>query len=434
MSIPLDRLYNYIDNMSRRICSGPVDVYRFYPHGSKKIQDLTNLNVLTEEEFFTSPEIYCNDQEPLNYDLYTTGSAARLPTPEILEVLARKGIEFPRLNFRGQVTTIWDQAILLHSETRSAQVEQYRSSQFIPAYYWCHAVIALDWFRYAQHVAQHKQVSKTFLIYNRAWTGTREYRLRFAELLITHGINEYCKTSICPVDSELGVHYNLHKFKNPTWQPTQQLENFFPLNTAPSHYSADFDLTDYQATDIEVVLETLFDDSRLHLTEKSLRPIACAQPFILASTHGALEYLRGYGFKTFRDIWDESYDQVEDPQERLLCLVDLMQKIADWPAHVKQQKIAQARTTAEYNRKHFFSKEFFNLIHSELETNLAGALDQLERTNTAGAYLHRYRVFRSDSELFELVKNSKKTATREKMLDLALWYQTRHLRRTELTR
>ena len=427
MSIPLDRLYNYIDNMSRQIRGGPVDVYRFYPHGSKKIQDLTSLNGMSEEEFFTSPEIYCNDQEPLNYDLYTTGLSARSPPSEVLEVLARKGIEFPKLNFRGQVTTIWDQAILLHSETRSTQVEQYRSSQFIPAYYWCHAVIALDWFRYAQHVVQHKQVSKTFLIYNRAWAGTREYRLRFADLLITHGINNHCKTNIRPVDPELDMHYNLHKFNNTIWQPTQQLENFFPLNTAPSHYSADFDLEDYQDTDIEVVLETLFDDSRLHLTEKSLRPIACAQPFILASTHGALEYLRGYGFKTFGEIWDESYDQVEDPRERLLCIVDLMQKIADWPDHVKQQKIALARSIAEYNKKHFFSTEFFNLIHSELETNLASALAQLERTNTATVYLQKRQMFRSDPELFQLMKNLKKTGTREKMAELAHYYSNRNV-------
>jgi hypothetical protein len=427
MSVPLDRLYHYINGIAQEILNNPVVVYFFYPHGSKKIQDLTNLDVMIEEEFFTSPEIYCNDQEPLNYDLYTTGPAPRLSAPEILEALARKGIEFPRLNFRGPVTTIWDQAILLHSETRSTQVEQYRSSQFIPAYYWCHAVIALDWFRYAQHVVQHKQVSKTFLIYNRAWAGTREYRLRFAELLITHGINNHCKTAICPVDPELGMHYNLHKFNNTIWQPTQHLENFFPLNTAPSHYSADFDLQDYQTTDIEVVLETLFDDSRLHLTEKSLRPIACAQPFILASTHGALEYLHGYGFKTFGEIWDESYDLVEDPQERLLCIVDLMQQIAAWPTHVKQQKITQARVIAEYNQKHFFSTEFFNLIHSELVTNLSDALAQLERTNTASAYLHRYHVFRSDPELFELVKNSKKTETREKMLELAHYYGNRNV-------
>jgi hypothetical protein len=411
--------------MCRQIRGGPVDVYRFYPHGSKKIQDLTSLNFMAEEEFFTSPEIYCNDQEPLNYDLYTAGLATRLPAPVILATLARKGIEFPRLNFRGQVITIWDQAILLHSETRSAEIGKYQATQFIPVYYWCHAIIALDWFRYAEHVIQHKQVSKTFLIYNRAWSGTREYRLRFAELLITSGINDHCKTSISPVDPELGMHYNSHKFTNIIWQPTQQLENFFSLNTASSHYSADFDLADYQATDIEVVLETLFDDSRLHLTEKSLRPIACAQPFILASTHGVLEYLRGYGFKTFGEIWDESYDQIEDPQERLLCIVDLMQKIAAWPGHVRQQKLVQARAIAEYNRQHFFSTKFFNLIHGELETNLAGALTHLEQNNTASNYLHRRQVFTNDPELFELVKNQRTPELRKKMLDLALWYQTR---------
>jgi len=427
MSIPLDRLYHYINNIAKKIRREPINIYRFYPYGSKKIEDLKPLVQLTKEELFTSPEIYCNDQEPLNYDLYTTGAPVFSPPPEISNALARKGIESPRLNFRGHVITIWDPAILVHSEKRSANVELYQADQFITAYYWCHAVIALDWFRYAQHIVQRKRIRKTFLIYNRAWAGTREYRLRFAELLVQLGLHDRCMTSVNSVDPELGIHYKLHKFKNPAWQPNTILENFFTPNISQSHYSADFDIEDYEVTDIEVVLETLFDDARLHLTEKILRPIACGQPFIVAGTHGSLEYLRDYGFKTFGDVWNEHYDLVQDPEERLIHVTDLMRQIADWSPDTRAQKMNQARDIADYNKKYFFSTEFFNLVHNELETNLTGALTQLEQNNTSSDYLRRHRVFNSDPELTEIIEQFKPIEVRKHMLDLALWYNNRSI-------
>ena len=248
---------------------------------------------------------------------------------------------------------------------------KYQNNRCIPVYYWSHALIALDWFRYAQHVRQKKTIKKTFLIYSRAWSGTREYRLGFAESLVLAGLHDHCQTTVNPIDPELGIHYELHDFKNPVWKPQTVLENFFPTSTAQSHYSADFDLVDYEATDIEVVLETLFDDSRLHLTEKSLRPIACGQPFILAGTQGSLEYLRSYGFKTFADIWDESYDKCVDPEERMTAITNLMTQIVGWPADVRKSKLEQAQTIAEYNRQYFFSQDFFDLIAQELTDNLA---------------------------------------------------------------
>jgi hypothetical protein len=279
--------------------------------------------------------------------------------------------------------------LLLHSEQRSDQIARYQEDQFIPVYYWSHALIALDWFRYAQYVTQQKQIKKTFLIYNRAWSGTREYRLRFTEFLIRLGLQDQCHTTVNPIEPELGIHYELHKFKNPTWRPQTVLENFFPTSTAHSHYSADFDIEDYEATDIEVVLETLFDDSRLHLTEKSLRPIALGQPFIIAGTPGSLEYLRSYGFKTFGHIWDERYDECADPEERLGRIADLMKQIANWMPWVKEQKMAQAQDIADYNKRHFFSKEFAELVKSELKTNFTTAVDQLKKLNTAQHYFDR---------------------------------------------
>lgn len=430
MSIPLDRLYQYIKTVAESVYHDSVVVYFFYPHGSRDVNNLISAKEpLSESEIYLSPEIFCNDQEPLNYELYNNDEFIDRPgqtSTAIQEILKRKNITFPKFNFRGQIAMLWDHALVLHSEKRSAEVEQYRACQFIPVYYWSHAIIALDWFRYARYVKQKKQVNKTFLIYNRAWSGTREYRLYFIELLIELGLANVCQTTVNPIEPGLGVHYETHQFDNPAWRPQTVLENYFVANTSGSSYSADFDIKDYESTDIEVVLETLFDDTRLHLTEKSLRPIACAHPFILAGTHGSLEYLRSYGFKTFGHIWDESYDLVEDPKERLMRIVDLMQSIANWDTDTQEQKMTEARAIADYNRQHFFSQAFFDLVVNELKTNLTAAFTQLEQTNTSKHYLARREIFLANPELEPFSRKGKTKELADIVLEKALEYNTKN--------
>jgi hypothetical protein len=395
MSIPLDRLYQYIDNTVKEITDN-VLIYRFYPHGSKNFDDLGELRRSSWEEHISSGTLICYDQEPLDYDYYQSLPATTQTTNVITQ------LKIPRNNLKKICANLSKYYLLLHSEQRSIDLEKYQNDQFIPIYYWSHALISLDWFRFAQYIKQKKHVSKTFLIYNRAWSNTREYRLQFAELLIRSDLQNLCKTSISPVEPELGIHYDTHQFKNPIWRPITVLENFFPTSTAHSHYSADFDIDDYEATDIEVVLETLFDDTRLHLTEKSLRPIACAQPFILAGTHGSLEYLRSYGFKTFSDVWDESYDQCVDPEERLGLIADLMKQIANWTPLMREQKLAEAQAIADYNKKHFFSQKFFELITNELKINLKSAVtehNKIDITNNVRAFIKQWKEWLANDEM-----------------------------------
>lgn len=406
MNIPLDRLYHYIENIAEEIHGDCVIIYRFWPHGSKNIDDLNILHELKSDWYERNiyPSIWCNDQEPLDYEFYKTNT--RQLTSKYIDCLKTNNTYLPPDNlkyFKG----MFEKGLLLHSEKRSSNVIKYQqSNEFIPIYYWSHAVLARDWFRFAEHVKQTKNVKKIFLIYNRAWSGTREYRLRFTEMLVTMELINQCKTSVSFIEPGLNLHYNFHTFKNPKWKPTIVLENFFPINTAPSHYSADFDIEDYKTTDIEVVLETLFDDNRLHLTEKSLRPIACGQPFILAGTHLSLEYLQSYGFKTFAHIWDETYDQEINSLHRLNSITTLMQQIANWPLDVRQHKMAEARAIAEYNRQHFFSKEFFNLIIGELKTNLILAFDDLRQCDNYTAWSNRWSQLLSIPDILNFINNN----------------------------
>jgi hypothetical protein len=420
MSIPLDRLYHHIDNVSTDICDGDLVIYRFYPHGSKKIEDILPLKTQSQSwiDNMILPNMICHDQEPLDFEAYNISGLALNHVTQRLGAWVDKSDSIAKMFSGMHLRSIlryplhcYDLVLLCHSEKNSKQLEYYEQNGFLGVYWWSHAVIARDWFRYAKQVAQKKQVQKTFLIYNRAWSGTREYRLRFAELLIHLNLQEHCKTSVNPVEPELGLHYDLHIFKNTQWRPQTVLENFFPPSLASSNYSADFDLKDYESTDIEVVLETLFDDSRLHLTEKTLRPIACAQPFILAGTHGSLEYLRNYGFKTFGDIWDESYDLVEDPAERLLQIAELMKYISNWTPEQRDNKMSQARIITEYNKELFFSDRWHNSIVNEYRQNLQQAMSIMNQNKTA-KYLQQITKEKQQNPEFKTTMDSIVTSVR----------------------
>ena len=383
MSIPLDRLYNHLDGL----CNHDVLIYRFFPHGSKKLEDLSLLTPSSWFNTMTKPFAICNDQEPLNFDLYVQSAIEQSITnmqqfPDRLHNLA------VQMNLRSMThcpLNAYDKTLLVHSEKNSKQLDKYQQNGFIGVYWWSHALIAKDWFRYAEHDANleynFKDIKSDFLVYNRAWAGAREYRLKFSEILIEKNLVSACDTKFAPYDND--VHYTDHKFLNPRLQLNRNdIEYHIPHNSFTSCSSADYNNYDYKQCAIEVVLETLFDDSRLHLTEKSLRPIACGKPFILAATPGSLRYLRSYGFETFAPFIDETYDTIDDPVKRLQAITDEMLRITNLPQDEKQILWAELHTIAQRNKAKFFSDTWQEEILKEFKTNLYAGLEILQSCKT----------------------------------------------------
>jgi hypothetical protein len=408
MSIPLDRLYHFIDQTAHEIYGEPVLIYRFWPHGSKNIDNLTkiaNFDIVTR---YSIPIIWCHDQEPLDHQQYKDcPRKSDRNAKKRIQRLQKLGAYKPRINLN-YVFNVFKKNILLHSEKRSGQVDKYvLDGQLIPVYYWNHAMIARDWYRAAEHVSITKsRQTKKFLVYMRAWTGTREYRIKFAELLKKNNLIDHCLTSFSPTDVDTNTHYLDHVFANEQWRSELDIENCFDKNTAPSCASADFVDTDYARTDIEIVLETLFDDTRLHLTEKILRPIACAQPFILASTHGSLQYLRDYGFQTFDGIWDESYDLIENPAQRLQAISESMTQINDWSPDTRHQKLSQAQVVADHNQAWFFSQEFSALILDELCKNLQHGFEAMYQAGLHYGFIGHWSKIQGDKFLLDHYQKS----------------------------
>jgi len=433
MSIPLDRLYHYIESVAQDVY-GDTIIYHFYPHGSKKIKNLTQNQQYSWVKVLTIPEIICNDQEPLNFKFYQNSLDYNFWTDDTSDrrIWGLLNDDSRDQNLRSNMFNIYDQCLILHSEKNSIDVELYKNNSFIPVYYWDHAFLSIDWFRYAQRLKMSKSRTnlKTFLIYNRAWSGTREYRLKFFDLLIENNLVSNCLTSFNPIDPESNDHYQNHCFINECFIPEHALDQYASPTLAKSCESADFDHNDYARTDIEVVLETLFDDSRNYLTEKILRPIACGQPFILMSTKGSLQYLRDYGFKTFSSIINEDYDQISDPVDRMKAVISTMNEIAHWSENQRQTNLQRLQEISNFNRLHFFSNEFFNLINNELINNLKLGFELLEKNNQSLNFISRRKLALKDKTLKEmLISESPLRSKKDIMyvLSLARKYYNKHL-------
>lgn len=75
----------------------------------------------------------------------------------------------------------------------------------------------------------------------------------------------------------------------------------------------------FQDSYLHIVAETFQEShpNRLFFSEKVFKPMWYMQPFILLGEPGALAKLHEFGYQTFGEYWDESYDDIEDDEERL---------------------------------------------------------------------------------------------------------------------
>jgi hypothetical protein len=122
------------------------------------------------------------------------------------------------------------------------------------------------------------------------------------------------------------------------------------------------------------VTETVYTGRRSHLTEKSFKPIALGMPFILTATAGSLAYLRSYGFQTFGDFWDESYDLESDDFVRAEKIAAVLKQLDDLSANEKQKLFQACWPVIEHNWNWFY----YGGLESVLWTELTHMLDSIK--------------------------------------------------------
>ena len=97
---------------------------------------------------------------------------------------------------------------------------------------------------------------------------------------------------------------------------------FIPGHNAP-HRSLKF-LESYKNSFCGIINETRFAQPFGNFSEKTLTAIWAKIPFILIAPPKTLEYLKTFGFKTFSQWWDESYDLEENHYKRMIKIFELI--------------------------------------------------------------------------------------------------------------
>lgn len=268
---------------------------------------------------------------------------------------------------------------------RGENVEQLESMYgWKSHYYFFHGWACQDWFRgydksYLISRAECRRPRHTFMSPNRIIGGKRDHRVLFLYHVFKNKLdrnyisapricayenvdiitvaNKYCSTY--PDIEQVFAQAQLPRLF--TGEQTQQMTSCWLSN---------FD----EAMDslVYVPTETVYFGRRTHLTEKTFKAIALEMPFILMAPAGSLEYLREYGFQTFHDIWDESYDQETDDIKRVEKVIDVLTQLENLSVPERQQIHRACLPRVQHNFNHFYRGTFTSVLEKELENMLNG--------------------------------------------------------------
>lgn len=119
-------------------------------------------------------------------------------------------------------------------------------------------------------------------------------------------------------------------------------------------------LQHYHNFAVEIVCETWVHGNTFFPTEKTTRPIMAAKPIMVFGPRYYLARLRIMGFKTYHDIWDESYDLYEGP-ERWHHMQRSMQTLSECSQLDQHRILSHAHDIAMFNRQ-----RLWDIIHQPL--------------------------------------------------------------------
>lgn len=274
--------------------------------------------------------------------------------------------------------------LFANSEISSLKKDFLKKWKVYDWYFFFHGFAALDWFRdYKYLTFSHYKLDKVFICLNHLITNNRSYRLNLLSHIKERKLDQSGYISAPLLTKDLIKQELADPYSRLSLTTKKHILNHLIPAAEPmvldicdyNHASADI-CHDYIHSSLwNVVTETNYYDDKLHLTEKIFKPIVTKHPFILVSSPGNLSYLKGYGFKTFDQWIDESYDSEPDPDLRIKMITNELQKLCNMPWEDLMQMRKEMDEVLEYNHQHFFGK-FREIIVNELVDNFEGCINK----------------------------------------------------------
>jgi hypothetical protein len=268
---------------------------------------------------------------------------------------------------------------LANSEQSPLKHKIIKENQYQDWYYFFHGFAALDWYRDAEFFDQHINWSRPYITLNRLHTNDRSYRLNLVARLADQRLLDRGHVSLHLGHTEYGTWQQEIASPDTKLSATaceliaQHLNQPMTLDceTSTGSLSADFGHREFELWKSglwHIVTETVFYHDKLHLTEKIFKPIVAQRPFMLAAAPGNLAYLKSYGFRTFDQWIDESYDTIEDPDLRLQAIVDQTSRLCAMSDAELRQMHQEMQPVLQHNFDHMWTT-FRHHIVNELVNN-----------------------------------------------------------------
>jgi hypothetical protein len=358
--IRIDELYYniFVPRVQAKYSHG---AHWFDPFGSVRFEDLCNVPPIDNVPNATRYLFW--DQEPLHHDLVNQ-------TLDQFVAMFDKGSRH-----------------IITSEYNSVNVDRIQNTYgFKPHYYFFHGWAALDWFRgydrsYLMPAPETRVITKTFIAPNRIIAGARTHRLLLLYHMFKHNLHnnwiscpETCPAENISVYQAAGHLKHIYPDVESVFARTDFPKCFPGESNSPMHSYQLSLFNECAESMLYVVTETVADQTRQHLTEKTFKPICLNMPFILVGTAGSLEYLRSYGFQTFDQFWDESYDHETNDIVRIEKIGQLLKDLDSLSLQEKQQLFRHASKITQHNFDHFYSGNFEKILWKEL-TNMLENMD-----------------------------------------------------------
>jgi hypothetical protein len=145
-------------------------------------------------------------------------------------------------------------------------------------------------------------------------------------------------------------HYEVEQYREPIISPTTTVTNIKQELFNCEWGEIYLEPAPYIDTYFSLVTETICAESSYSFrTEKMAKPLAIGHPFIVASNMGYYRDLRNLGFQTFGHVIDESFDMIDNAQQRVDRIVQIVTDLC-------QQDLAsfldECYTVCKYNQQH----------------------------------------------------------------------------------
>ena len=230
---------------------------------------------------------------------------------------------------------------------------------------------------------------------------TRPHRLKALNFLNQNNLLEHCEWTWVS-DAVDGLDKNLHSVVP---KSAEGHTNYLEYSTSKNPGKEFYKMLD--ATYFDLIAETFYshEDERnlkynwwdsVFFSEKIVRSILHKRPFLLIGNKHSLEKLRSMGFKTFPQLFDESYDHMND-NKRLQYVLDqlLNLRIDDLHSKINSNEITnivehnylRLKEIVKFENNENVKRIHTLFVHAEPETivhNLPASSNQAITWNTVG--------------------------------------------------